>query len=237
MPNYWPTDTELIEAPTFADFNSLMQADSGNAHDAAHGWLGLVDPHTSFRDPLAFLLHSNVDRLWACWQLQKPLERLNPAQVYGDIPDSWVAELEAPLQPWAGTGKWPTRPWYKPEDQKTVKNCKDPSIVIPPIYDTCPPSSLRWVADMHKWVAVVWILFGVTADQGGLVITPGGKPIPIDPWGPLVRLSAAKRDALVGLAVTELATLIHGSESRREVHKAGVSLLANAVEALRLEQR
>jgi probable HAF family extracellular repeat protein len=33
--------------------------------------------------------------------------------------------------------------------------------------------------------AYIMILFGVTKDGGGLGITPGGKPKPIDPWGPL----------------------------------------------------
>lgn len=238
-PDYWPSDTTLINALTFDEFDTLMQnAPNGGAHSAAHAWLGLEQTHISFRDPLVFLMHSNVDKLWATWQMQKPLERLNPAQVYSDIPGSWKqAELEAPLQPWAGTGEWPTRPWYTPENQQTVKNCKDLSIVIPRCYDTLLNSSHKWMADMHKWAAVVQILFGVTSDAGGLVITPGGKPIPIDPWGPLMRLSTAKREALVGLAITELAALIQGSESRREAHKAGVNLLAKAVKALRVDQR
>lgn len=40
-------------------------------HNGAHGWnLGgwISDPTTSQRDPLFYLLHANVDRLWAKWQ-------------------------------------------------------------------------------------------------------------------------------------------------------------------------
>lgn len=242
-PNNWPSDTALIDAPTYAEFNTLMIGpfeDPGvGAHDAAHAWLGLEDTHISFRDPLVFLLHSNVDRIWACWQKQKPSERLDPNKIYGDTPGSSLQKLfEAPLQPWAGTGPWPMRPWYAPENKKEVKNSKHPSIVTPRAYNACPLSSQALLGEANKWALVAMMLFGgVTQDGGGVIITPGGRPIPIDPWGPLMRLSTAKRDALAALAVTELATLINNPESRREVQKAGVSALADALEALRLELR
>lgn len=58
--------------------------------------------------------------------------------------------------------------------------------------------------DLGKWQAVVKILFGVTGDGGGFGYTPGGKPIPIDPWGPLRRMSAIKRDMYLNLAIAEL---------------------------------
>ncbi|WP_211362560.1 tyrosinase family protein [Streptomyces chryseus] len=57
-----------------------------------HGWLGGTvggDPHFPFHDPSVFLLHSNVDRLFALWQTARA-ERLDPAQVYGDEGDSDV---------------------------------------------------------------------------------------------------------------------------------------------------
>lgn len=65
------------------------------------------------------------------------------------------------------------------------------------------PKSLK--TDFSKWAAVMTILFGVTQDGGGLGITPGGKPIPIDPWGPFMRLSAEKKDVLLQLAISEMA--------------------------------
>jgi hypothetical protein len=102
----------------------------------------------SFRDPVVFLLHSNVDRLWAMWQTQvgHP-ERLDPNQVYGSYTND--PTITAPLQPWAGEagwqtfpdseiGHWPTRPWYSPENQQVTKTSTDPSVVIPPCYDTLP---------------------------------------------------------------------------------------------------
>ena len=45
---------------------------------------GNVSPHIAFRDPWVFLLHSNVDRLYAKWQTDpNHPERLEPTTVYG----------------------------------------------------------------------------------------------------------------------------------------------------------
>ncbi len=131
----WPSDSDLINAATFQDFDNLMQGPHANAH----GYIGgnLSNAHMSFRDPFVFLLHSNVDRLWSMWQTQPGhLERLDPNQVYGI--DSSDPSITGPLQPWAGTGDWPTRPWYTPENEQVVKNSKHPSVVMPPCYDTLP---------------------------------------------------------------------------------------------------
>ena len=87
--------------------------------------------------------------------------------------------------------------------------------------------------DLDRWRAVVWILFGVIADGGGIVIKPGGGPIPIDPWGPLQRMAAEKRDILVGLATTELGSLLGNEASRAEWNKAGLRTIQRAVESLR----
>jgi hypothetical protein len=146
----WATDADFVDinqTPDFPHLDNLMQ---GHAHFHAHDWIGgnLGDPHMSFRDPFVFLLHSNVDRLWAMWQTQPGHpDRLDPNQVYGS--DSNDPTITAPLQPWAGEagwqtlpdseiGHWPTRPWYSPENQQVTKTSKDPSVVIPPCYDTLP---------------------------------------------------------------------------------------------------
>jgi tyrosinase len=51
----------------YADFRSLMEA---NPHGAAHvSFTGFIRSiGTAARDPLFFMLHANVDRLWAKWQ-------------------------------------------------------------------------------------------------------------------------------------------------------------------------
>jgi len=143
----WATDTDFMNATDFPAFDALMQ---GHAHFHAHDWIGgnLGDPHMSFRDPFVFLLHSNVDRLWATWQTQPGHpERLDPSQAYGSYSND--PTITAALQPWAGEagwqnypdneiGHWPTRPWYSPENQQVTKTGQDPSVVIPVCYDTLP---------------------------------------------------------------------------------------------------
>ena len=138
---HWSTDAEIIDAPDFQALNDRMQGSFGDAHGLAHGWIGgtIQDAHTSFRDPFVFLLHSNLDRLWAMWQRRLPSVRLDPDHVYDPLNSD--TDLNSPLQPWAGTGDWPTRPWYVPENEQLSKTSKDLSVVIPPSYDTAPHSS------------------------------------------------------------------------------------------------
>ncbi len=105
-----------------------------NAHDIAHGYIGgnIGSIHSSFEDPFVFLLHSNTDRLWAKWQREPGQEwRLDSARVYGH--EGGDPRILESLEPWAGgTG---TRPWAPPENEQEIKNCKHPSIVIPPLYE------------------------------------------------------------------------------------------------------
>jgi hypothetical protein len=86
--------------------------------------------------------------------------------------------------------------------------------------------------DWRRWVAVVYILFGVIQDGGGIVIKPGSGPIPIDPWGPLRHLTPAKRDILAGLAATELAELLQDPASRKAVARAGQGAIRRAVDQM-----
>jgi peptidoglycan hydrolase-like protein with peptidoglycan-binding domain len=107
-----------------------------DAHDTAHIYFGpgsnIFDRHAAFEDPFVFLLHSNVDRLWAKWQREPGQEwRLDPARVYGD--EGTDPRILENLEPWAGgTG---TRPWAPPDNQQQIKNCKHPTIVEPPRYE------------------------------------------------------------------------------------------------------
>jgi tyrosinase len=58
----------------FADFTQMEGNPHGSAHVSFTGFIDTID--TAVRDPLFFLLHCNVDRLWAKWQLP-PNPRLN----------------------------------------------------------------------------------------------------------------------------------------------------------------
>jgi hypothetical protein len=89
-----------------------------HVHNYAHNYIGgsIGDPHTAFRDPFIFLLHSNVDRLFAAWQLRKGEEledRLDPEKVYGYETNTEAKGSTSPfiivgiktmLSPWCGIG-------------------------------------------------------------------------------------------------------------------------------------
>jgi tyrosinase len=59
-------DMEVLIPSNFDDFD-FMEA---NPHARAHQWIGgdMGKIALAVRDPLFFMLHSNVDRLWAEWQ-------------------------------------------------------------------------------------------------------------------------------------------------------------------------
>jgi hypothetical protein len=122
---------------------SVMRLQIEDSHDRAHGFVNMGGVHISFRDPFVFLLHSNVDRLFAFWQLDAAHpERLEPATIYGL--ESGDSGLNGNVEPWStghsvafGTDHF-TRPWYAPENQGEPHNYKHPSIVNPPCYDTNP---------------------------------------------------------------------------------------------------
>lgn len=86
--------------------------------------------------------------------------------------------------------------------------------------------------DLSKWEAVfILIVGGAIFGGSGVGILPSRRPVPIDPGpGPLPK---DKQDILVGLAVTELASIINNSEARVEIEKAGVDAMSKAIENLK----
>lgn len=83
-----------------------------------------------------------------------------------------------------------------------------------------------WCLTDSQWLAVAQILFGVTQDQGGVIIV-GGKPKPVPPWDPL------RRDALLALAISQLVAEVSDSESRRIIERAALDALGTAVKRMR----
>ncbi|WP_328690254.1 tyrosinase family protein [Streptomyces phaeochromogenes] len=126
-------DSDIIGAPDYHGMRIKLEA----SHDDAHGYVGgtIGNGHTAFRDPFVFLLHANIDRLFAMWQYQLPVQRLDPQTVYGLDPQDplWYVRN---LSPWDGTGQ--IRPWHPPERERVLKNYQHPSVVTPPQYDTLP---------------------------------------------------------------------------------------------------
>jgi hypothetical protein len=122
-------------AANFQNFGAALK----NAHDfTAHSYIGgtLSDAHYSFHDPFVFLLHSNLDRLWARWQTESGHpERFASATAYAGLSPADMTTLATEhVEPWAGgTG---LDPWASDPTQRAVIPYTDISIVTPPCYDT-----------------------------------------------------------------------------------------------------
>ena len=144
-----PADATIIHVadglPQADQWKPLREAIE-DAHDDAHVFFGLGSniraPHASFEDPFVFLLHANVDRLWAEWQTQPGQEwRLNPDLVYGNESTSTGNKgILNTLKPWDGTAEFGAAipPWTAGSSEIQVKNSRHSSVVAPPCYDTLP---------------------------------------------------------------------------------------------------
>ena len=146
-----PTDNQVFITPNFTAFDDIING-AGNAHGTAHFYINgtLTGAHFSFHDPFVFLLHCNLDRLWAMWQRDPAhKDRLDPARAYGTIladqglPSDYFDEW---VQPWAGIARDGTlqtdlNPWKSDASQQAHVPYNDPSIIIPASYDTAPHSS------------------------------------------------------------------------------------------------
>jgi len=125
-------DADILNHNNWTAFEQALH----DAHDfTAHSYIGgtITNPHFSFHDPFVFLLHSNMDRLWAMWQAGDPA-RYTAATAYGAA--SGAASLNTEVQPWAGgTGLEPWASGARPQDHSTYKSN---SILSPPCYDTLP---------------------------------------------------------------------------------------------------
>ena len=125
-----PGPSVLTEAQTFAlgttylSFRSPMEL---NPHGRAHTrWSGFISSvPTAAKDPLFFLLHCNVDRLWAKWQ--RINGRFDPAQAasYDSTPANPGHNLPDTMWPWNGitSATDPTRPPTAPGGGMAASPC------------------------------------------------------------------------------------------------------------------
>ncbi|SMP19825.1 tyrosinase [Muriicola jejuensis] len=69
-----PTPTDVINLQAISDFLVYSnQMERGPVHRGAHVWVGGAMPTTlSPRDPIFYLHHTNIDRLWAVWEDANP---------------------------------------------------------------------------------------------------------------------------------------------------------------------
>jgi hypothetical protein len=78
---------------------------------------------------------------------------------------------------------------------------------------------------------VATILGGVAVDGGGLVFV-GGIPIPIGPWGETSESVFARGDALMGLAIDQLASHFRGRAGQNAIRAAALELVVARVNEL-----
>jgi tyrosinase len=104
---------------------ALFRRMERNPHGFAHTSFGgsIQDPATAAKDPLFFLLHCNVDRLWAKWQ--KRFGRFDPAVAasFDSTPSPAGHNLPNTMWPWNGvTGgsRPPTAPGGQLAASQTV---------------------------------------------------------------------------------------------------------------------
>jgi hypothetical protein len=130
------SDVAILGAGSdFAGFAAALT----QAHDfVAHSYIGgtISDAHYSFHDPFVFLLHSNVDRLWAKWQTEPGHpERMNPGSAYAGLNAGQITTLATEfVEPWAGGTS--LEPWASDPTKQAVITYTDISVVTPPCYDT-----------------------------------------------------------------------------------------------------
>ena len=137
-------EATVLGNTTYPSFRVALE----NLHNGAHAYYANVSPHIAFRDPFVFLLHSNVDRIYALWQTDPAHpERLDPNTVYGAesrVDVSVLGDIQNTshlVEPWStGVGRFHAiRPWEPThENQGTPHDYHDMSVVTPPTYDTSP---------------------------------------------------------------------------------------------------
>ncbi len=75
---------------------------AGSIHNRVHRWVGgSMQPASSPNDPVFFLHHCNIDRLWAQWQREHPAEPYRPQGVGGEVGPAGH-NLNDSMQPWGG---------------------------------------------------------------------------------------------------------------------------------------
>ncbi len=188
-------------------FRSRMEYE---LHNLVHRWVGgTMMKATSPNDPVFFLHHCNIDRLWWAWQKlhggDAPYLPITGAAQGHNLDDEMIFSMGGPA---------PLSRSYKPSD--VIDN-----LALGYSYEAVAEGPL------HVPMAVVKILFGITNDAPGAWIDPQGHIHHTGPGDPVwSRLSAGVRNDLVGRAIEEIAALSSDRAVRENVAKAVGPLLA-----------
>jgi Common central domain of tyrosinase len=166
-------DNDVTNALTYPEFRLRLEC----LHNLAHVYFANVSPHIAFRDPFVFLLHSNVDRIFARWQTDPAHpERLNPDTVYGaewnldvKVQDGFttvVQNLTHNVEPSStGVGLYQQiRPWEAGHEALgRPHNYRHFAVVMPPIYDTNLSHARVSLPDgtlLREDDGAIWVVYG-----------------------------------------------------------------------------
>lgn len=187
-----------------------------NLHNLVHRYIGgTMGMMTSPNDPVFWLHHCNIDRLWAEWEQLHPKDAhylpASGAPVGQNLYDNLIFSA-APPAPFPGTAT--------------------PASVIDNVPLGYTYDSMVVSVPHHIPLSMVKILIGVINDAPGVVIGPDGKPHPV-PGGPgdpvWAKLAAHQQDQLIGGAVRELAGLTQNASLRADLHRISTALSVKAV--------
>src|SRR5262249_53029278 len=91
----------LINIPKFIDYTTQLE---DNPHNDVHNWCNgtMTDIHISPADPIFWLHHGEVDRLWSLWQADQRHQGLGPTfPPPGAPPDNGITAQDAFMDPFA----------------------------------------------------------------------------------------------------------------------------------------
>ncbi|AYB51353.1 tyrosinase family protein [Ralstonia solanacearum] len=124
-PNIRTETQTLALGGSYQNFRTMQTNPHGSAHVNYFGG-SISSIPTAAKDPLFFLLHCNVDRLWAKWQSQVGRYDANVAAAYDSKPNppNWLAghNLNDTLWPWNGIVT-PPRPSTAPGGPMADSSC------------------------------------------------------------------------------------------------------------------
>lgn len=183
-------------------------------HNWVHRWVGgTMLNMTSPNDPVFFLHHCNIDRLWALWQHKHPSAApylpSAGAQQGHNATDTLIFHASSSTAPWSGTATP-----ISVVDHLALGYTYDTDAVVPA---GVREHSMAWVR----------ILVGVINDSPGIVIGPDGKPhrVPGGPGDPpWARLSHAQRDDLMGHVLAEISRLVSHQDAQQSLKQLSAQL-------------
>jgi hypothetical protein len=136
VPGVILTDGDVIASPSWEQMRAALE---DVVHNYAHVPFlcnhGEVSSSRAPMDPMFWLLHANVDRLWANWQDQDPTRKTVAGAYGGELGSLNGVSIE----PWtSGTGAphttKPLRPWTTADGYQQPITYTNPAILVPVRY-------------------------------------------------------------------------------------------------------